>query len=209
MRHAQTYLNLYERMQGWANAPLTPKGIADCHASGRGLKNIKFDAVYTSDLQRTIDTANIILSENLQSQNVSIVPMSEFREVFFGSFEGLPVFDIWPNIVKSIGSEDVSKQQLINRLHEIEPTKDAENYMAFWTRIEKGLMYLLKTYKHTDKNVLIVSHGLAINIMLSGIIANYDFKGHLDNASVTKVTYRNGQFELECINQIDHFIYEA
>lgn len=29
VRHGQTYLNLYHRMQGWSDSPLTEKGLAD------------------------------------------------------------------------------------------------------------------------------------------------------------------------------------
>ncbi|MDK6292868.1 phosphoglycerate mutase family protein, partial [Aerococcus urinae] len=29
MRHGQTYLNKYNRMQGWCDAPLTDQGIRD------------------------------------------------------------------------------------------------------------------------------------------------------------------------------------
>lgn len=32
--------------------------------SGKSLKDVKFDVVYTSDLQRTIDTAELLLAEN-------------------------------------------------------------------------------------------------------------------------------------------------
>ena len=49
MRHGETYFNVYGRVQGWCNAPLTEKGIEDIKRSGRGLAAIKFDAVYASD----------------------------------------------------------------------------------------------------------------------------------------------------------------
>ena len=61
VRHGETYFNFYGRMQGWSNALLTEDGIKNVHRSGRGLADIEFDAVYTSDLKRTIDTASIIL----------------------------------------------------------------------------------------------------------------------------------------------------
>ena len=36
MRHGETFFNLYGRMQGWSNAPLTDNGIVDVHRSGKG-----------------------------------------------------------------------------------------------------------------------------------------------------------------------------
>lgn len=46
VRHGQTYLNKYRRMQGWTNAPLTEKGIADGQAAGERLRHVHFDGVY-------------------------------------------------------------------------------------------------------------------------------------------------------------------
>lgn len=207
MRHAQTYLNKYERMQGWANAPLTQDGIKDCHASGKGLAQVKFDAVYTSDLQRTIDTANIILSENNVSQNVIVTPMYEFREVFFGEFEGLPVVDIWPKAIEIAGKKDNSKKKLLDAIHSLDKSGDSENYMMFWRRIYSGLQKIIEIHRDTDHTILVVSHGLALNVMLSTIVPDYEFKSHLLNASVTEVVYANGKFHVNSFNDTSHFVY--
>jgi len=45
VRHGETYLNRLGRFQGWADAPLTPEGLEIVHQSGRGLADVKFDAV--------------------------------------------------------------------------------------------------------------------------------------------------------------------
>ena len=88
MRHGETYLNKYNRMQGWSDTPLTPRGRRDVMRSGAGLGDVKFDAVYCSDLRRTFETAQIILKENQHADYLKVVAMPEFREIFFGSFEG-------------------------------------------------------------------------------------------------------------------------
>ena len=38
IRHGETYLNKYDRMQGWADAPLTPQGIEDAHMAAKKYK---------------------------------------------------------------------------------------------------------------------------------------------------------------------------
>lgn len=43
IRHGETYLNLYGKMQGWADAPLTESGTEDARATGRRLANTRFD----------------------------------------------------------------------------------------------------------------------------------------------------------------------
>ena len=85
MRHGETYLNKYHRMQGWSDTPLTNRGKRDVARSGAGLADVKFDAVYCSDLRRTFETAQIIVNENQHKEEMlPIVAMPEFREIFFG-----------------------------------------------------------------------------------------------------------------------------
>jgi probable phosphoglycerate mutase len=59
VRHGQTYINKYDRVQGWTNAPLTPKGINDGEQAGERLATLTFNNVYSSDLARAVETANI------------------------------------------------------------------------------------------------------------------------------------------------------
>ncbi|EHO52966.1 hypothetical protein HMPREF9104_00797 [Lentilactobacillus kisonensis F0435] len=37
VRHGQTYLNLYNKIQGWIDSPLTEKGIQDAKSAGERL----------------------------------------------------------------------------------------------------------------------------------------------------------------------------
>lgn len=206
MRHGQTYLNKYERMQGWSNAPLTPEGEQGCIASGRGLANIRFDAVYTSDLQRTQDTANLVLEQNKATKSYELIVKPEFREIFFGSFEGLDVNTVWPPILDKAGSGIEDPEKVLNTLHHEDITHDAENYIAFWERVEKGILDVLKGHKGTNRNILIVSHGLTIQFMLRALIPDFQIGAHLENASVSKIRYQNGQFHLESVNDVSHFV---
>lgn len=43
VRHGQTMLNRYNRLQGWCDSPLTEKGIEDARLAGRHLADIKLD----------------------------------------------------------------------------------------------------------------------------------------------------------------------
>lgn len=212
VRHGETYFNFYNRIQGWANAPLTDKGIEDVHRSGRGLANVKFDAVYTSDLQRTIDTAQILLAENNHSEGLTISPLKEFREVNFGSFEGLDAREVWPQFEKEVklkydlpeGSES-EIQYFLNTIKEMDPYHHAESYVEFWQRVEAGLLQLLNKHAGTDQNILIVCHGMTIRNLLNGLVANFNEREPLANASVSIVEYINGQFKMTAYGKTDHF----
>ncbi|MCZ0716948.1 histidine phosphatase family protein [Aerococcus kribbianus] len=218
MRHAQTYLNKYNRMQGWADAPLTPEGEADVLRSARGLADVDFQAVYTSDLQRTVKTAEIVLANNnYANDELTIEKRPEFREVFFGSLEGLPAQEIWDRIGQEVSqdqgtyssflADDAVKQEL-NLMKEIDPYHDAEDFMTFWMRVELGLIDVITKHRESDKTILIVSHGMTIRNMIHELIPGFQIDGLLDNASVSIVRYQNGLYHLEAYNQTDHFISE-
>ena len=104
VRHGETYLNKYKKMQGWSDSPLTVAGEAIARETGERLKHIPFAAIYTSDLGRTIQTAQLILSENLYADANEIQPMKEFRETFFGSFEAEQGNAVYPRSQKSTAS---------------------------------------------------------------------------------------------------------
>lgn len=212
MRHAETYLNRLERVQGWANAPLTEAGIEDCHRSGRGLADVTFDAVYTSDLQRTVDTAKIILSENHHADGLEIIQMEEFREVHFGYYEGLDANELWRDVIDHMrtvhGIQEGYESEIplfMNIVKTLDPYKYAENYLEFWTRVESGLLDLLNQHADSNQTILVVSHGLTIQNLLHGLIADFDERERLRNASVCKVQYIDGQFRLLSYNDVSHF----
>ena len=61
VRHGQTIINKYDKIQGWCDTPLTDKGIADAKHAGEVLKNIPFDIALSSDLGRAVDTCDYII----------------------------------------------------------------------------------------------------------------------------------------------------
>lgn len=214
MRHGETYFNVYGRVQGWCNAPLTEKGIEDIKRSGRGLAAIKFDAVYASDLQRTRETAEIAISQSPHADKYQIETFSELREVNFGYFEGLPAEELYNKVKEyavATGLKDPFQDQQFDmpqflKLAKLaDPYHHAENYVEFWNRVESGLLTLLNRHAGTDQKILVVSHGLTIANLIHGLVADYEPGEPLKNASISIVEYRDGQFHLTAMNKTDHF----
>lgn len=214
VRHGMTYLNLYERMQGWSNAPLTDEGAIDVRRSGKGLKDIKFDAVYTSDLSRTIDTAELILKENEATDPaVKINLMPEFREVFFGSFEGEYIDVFYKRVAKYLGYQTIdemfensSQYEQMAAVKALDPRGHAENFMEFWLRAQKGLVKLIENHRDSGEKILVVAHGMTIRILLENLIPDLNTNGVMLNTSVSIARYREGMYHLDSYGDVSHFV---
>jgi len=213
VRHGETYLNYYGRMQGWSNAPLTPDGAEVVRKSGRGLSDIQFDAIYTSDLMRTQDTANLLLEENKETDpDKKFVLMPEFREVFFGSFEGEKGHVAYQKVAEELGFE--SSKELFNKTKVPERMRgfkaadefhDAEDFMEFWSRVERGLLKIVEKHKFEGDTILLVAHGQTIRYILQSLVPELTEPEGLLNASVSVAHYHGGKFELDRYGDVSHF----
>lgn len=215
VRHGETYLNYYGRMQGWANAPLTDLGIENVKRSGRGMKDVTFDAVYTSDLTRTQDTARLILEENNQADGLDIVTMPEFREIFFGSFEGEFGSVAYQKLAEHLGYEtskemfrNTEQPERMNGFRSADKFGHAEDFMMFWSRVEQGLLKLIDRHRDTGETILLVAHGGTIRYILENLVLDLDDPNPLLNASVSVAHYYDGKYHLERYGDVSHFADE-
>lgn len=213
IRHGETYLNFYGRMQGWANAPLTDEGIKNVKRSGRGIANVKFDAVYTSDLSRTQDTAKLILGENNQTpEDMEMILMPEFREVFFGSFEGEKGAVVYQTVAEHLGYENTKEMfrhtkvpERMNGFRDADEYNHAEDFMMFWSRVEQGLLKLINKHRDTGQTILLVAHGGTIRYILQNLVPELKDPESLLNASVSVADYHGGKFHLSHYGEVSHF----
>ena len=84
VRHGQTDLNLKKVYQGKINVSLNQNGINEAIEIKNKLKNIKINKVYTSPLNRTIQTMNIILENR---EDIPIKTDSRIEEIDFGDWD--------------------------------------------------------------------------------------------------------------------------
>ncbi|MBV9848236.1 MAG: 2,3-bisphosphoglycerate-dependent phosphoglycerate mutase, partial [Armatimonadetes bacterium] len=61
LRHGESQWNLENRFTGWVDVPLTERGREEARIAGDHLRDLPIDKVYTSVLQRAINTADIAL----------------------------------------------------------------------------------------------------------------------------------------------------
>ena len=84
IRHGETEWNVKKIMQGQKNSLLTTKGIQQAKQAAKQLKQIKFAAIFSSDLLRAKRTAQIIALEH----KLIVKTRKILRERYYGKFEG-------------------------------------------------------------------------------------------------------------------------
>lgn len=85
IRHGQSLGNAEGRFGGHTDTPLSPRGRKQAKATARALANEKFDAIYSSDLPRAIETASPLANR----VGVQLQTTDALRERSVGVMEGL------------------------------------------------------------------------------------------------------------------------
>ena len=213
VRHGETILNRYRKLQGWSDSPLTEEGKVIAMEAGKKLAHVPFHRVYTSDLSRTIETANIMLQQNQSSRNLDIYKRKAFREVFFGSFEGDGISHIWSKIAQENGYEldqsnvkglfqNHSTDEILHFIKKADPFHHAENGDELWERIETGLTEVVESNNQSqNENILIVTHGVVIRKILGQYSEEYHPGIAVKNSSVSTLEFTGNQFKVITMNQ--------
>ncbi|MDQ6653146.1 MAG: histidine phosphatase family protein [Acidobacteriota bacterium] len=85
IRHGQSQGNAEGRFGGHTDTPLSPRGRKQAEATARALASENFDAIYSSDLPRAIETASPLA----KLTGVSLKTTEALRERSVGVMEGL------------------------------------------------------------------------------------------------------------------------
>ncbi len=150
IRHGQTDYNLQNRYCGFSNPLLNNQGIKQSERLAARVKDIKIDKVYSSDLKRAYQTAEIIFKNN------PIEKVADFREMNFGLFEGLKyeeITEIYPKLYR-----DWINNPIKVKIPNGEGLKDLNK------RVKKRLSFMLS--EHRDRTIALVIHGGPIRIIL-------------------------------------------
>ncbi len=219
-RHGKTMLNTLDRVQGWADTPLTPAGIEVAEYLGKGLKleGVDFKAAYSSDLGRARQTARIVLDSKGQ-KDMNIIEVPGVRETNFGSYEGDTNHRMWTDaalylhyksqkeLMAAMAKNPEVLQQAMSAFKALDTLGMGEDYMDVKTRGQKAIREIAeKEAANGGGNILLVSHGMAIGNFLSDIDSSGKKApvGHMGNAAVSKLIYKDGKFTLESFGDMSY-----
>jgi 2,3-bisphosphoglycerate-dependent phosphoglycerate mutase len=193
VRHGETEWNSVEKQQGHLNSPLTENGIRQAQLLADGLAKKNIDILFSSDLGRALQTAEIIAKR----LSLDIYTDSRLRERHLGIMQSLTRKEFeerYPAEALKFNSNDPdyvlpggeSSRQLFNRCIEC-----AEEIAG----------------NNAGKNVLMVGHG--------GVLKSFFHKAtntplaeprlySLFNASINSFSISNGQWRLDTWGEIAH-----
>ena len=179
VRHGQSLWNKERRFTGWADIDLTEQGKLEAKIAGELIKKLKieFDAYFTSQLARAINSLQIIL-EILNKQNVEIIKALELNERHYGGLTSLNKDEI----ANKYGKEQV---QIWRRSFNT-PPPPMDSQHPFKKKIKSSILSesLKDTFERVipyyekkiepllsiKKNILIVFHGNSCRSLLKKIL---------------------------------------
>jgi broad specificity phosphatase PhoE len=152
VRHAEAEGNISRVFQGRTDCDLTENGYKQLKAVAERFKNKKLDAIYSSPLKRTMETAKAVNFYH----NLEIIKVDGLMEINGGLFEGqkwdeLPTlfpeaYDLWAN------------------KHYAFEIEQGESMRQVYDRMKDAILKIVSENK--DKTIAIVSHGCAIRTFL-------------------------------------------
>ena len=142
-RHGESDWNRARRWQGFADRPLTERGLAQAAELAERLAEIALDGVYSSDLERARVTAEAVA----RAQGLEVIQLPELREVDVGSWQGLTRDD----------AKERDPQGFRRWLAGGTGWQDGENYPEMSTRVLGAVQEIAAG--NENGRVLVVAHG--------------------------------------------------
>ena len=141
VRHGQTDLNRRKLMQGRSDMPLNETGISQAQEAAKLVKDVAFDAVFSSPLKRAVKTASII--SRFPEEQIKKDP--RLIETDFGKYEKRSYFLLGPLMT------------LYWALPEVFPAPPTVESIS--SMVSRSSSFLSELEKKNYENVLISCHG--------------------------------------------------
>jgi broad specificity phosphatase PhoE len=182
VRHGETDWNRDGRWQGGSDTSLNDLGREQAQALAEQLDG-SIDVVYSSDLARARETAEIVAAK----LGLEVRVDARLRERSFGSWEGLTTSEIEDRFADSHRRwrEGVGAG-----------ADDAETFEDFSARVNDFLADVLRL--HPGENVLVISHGGSIRV-IHALAAGVDYvRDHrlipgVPNCALARYVARDGK----------------
>lgn len=186
VRHGETAWNVASRIQGHADSPLTPAGLAQAQAIAARLAGERFDRLLSSDLGRAWRTAQAIAART----GHAIHPEPRLRERNYGLAEGL-----------TYGEIGVHYPEVFSRVRDTDPdyvVPGGESRRQLFERVRDAFESLAR--EHDGLRVAVVCHGgvlAALYRHVRAIPVSAPQAIPIPNASYNALAFESGAWTVE------------
>jgi probable phosphoglycerate mutase len=185
IRHGETAWNVETRIQGQRDIGLNDTGRWQAHRLAFALADDRLDAVYSSDLQRALDTAAGLAAR----AGLAVRTDPALRERSFGIFEALTFAEI---------EQRYPGESLRWRQRDANFGPDGgETLNAFYQRAVSAVAAIAA--RHRGQHVAVVTHGGVLDALYraaSRIALDAPRTWHIGNASLNRLLHGDHGFTL-------------
>jgi alpha-ribazole phosphatase len=188
--HAATPWTVVRRFQGHTDIPLSETGRRQAHILQKHLARERFQAIMASDLQRAVETAEILASPHAMAVRTD----PRLRELYFGAWEGLTYEEIQQRDAAALA--DWQKDPLGMSPPQGERLTDLADRLRF---------FLLELQQVPEAStILLVAHRGSLRVLICLLLGKPVAEQrdiHLEVASLSEVTVAAGQAMLVRLNE--------
>jgi probable phosphoglycerate mutase len=197
IRHGETSWNIDKRIQGNIDIALNATGEKQVCEVANALANERFDAVFSSDLQRAYETAGAIA----RIQGLPVRIERSLRERRFGAFEGLTHEEIR---VRYPSHYSAWRAREADALFPPGIHGHAETLREFFNRVVNAVTDLVHGNFH---KLAIVTHGGVLDCLYraaSGLDLCAPRHFDISNAAINRLVWKEGRLYLLQWGDISH-----
>ncbi len=153
IRHGETDWNIEGRWQGQADVPLNERGREQAIQTASALAGIEIAAIYSSDLSRARETAEVLASVTKLKVQFDV----RLREIHQGEWQGLLASEIQARYPEAF------QQRMTDPISVTPPGGEMASQVMI--RVLSAIKEIRQM--HSGKTVAVVSHGFAIACLLA------------------------------------------
>ena len=197
VRHGTTDWNQSGRIQGHSDPPLNAAGRTQAYLVSQRLRQLGATALYSSDLQRTYETAQIIG----QATGLRVIQKTGLREMHFGRWQG------WT--LQQIRDQDPTGYAARRAQPYDVPPPGGETWRRFYDRAVRAVEEILLST--AAERLIVVTHSgvcTVLGLRALGLDCTGKRTFSNDNCSLHTIAISGAQWRAVALNDVAHLSVE-
>lgn len=193
VRHGRTAWNKKEIFRGTRDIPLDEQGKEEARLAGKWLKDRVIDAVYSSPLSRSVETAEAIAGHH----NLEVKVLPGIKDINYGQWEGIAHDEVirrWPDLYR----QWKTTPHLVT-------FPEGESLEMVRRRSMGALMEVVE--RHQKQTLVLVAHRAVNKVMVAALIGldnSHFWRIGQDTGATNAFRYDEGHWMILSVNDTCH-----